>query len=71
MKPELAKPWTAPEDFEFDAANPAVGLVEIAGEKPSFLAGLGDGAVTKIPLSLPAKSILHLFQKNDGNAVDW
>jgi len=71
VKPELAKPWTAPEDFEFDAANPAVGLVEIAGEKPSFLAGLGDGAVTKIPLSLPAKSILHLFQKNDGNAVQW
>ncbi len=71
VKPEFAKPWTAPEDYIFDVANPALGLAEIPGEKSTFLAALGDGSVARIPLSLPAKSILHLFQKNDGNAVEW
>ena len=71
VKAEFAKPWTSPQDYVFDAANPAMGLAEIAGDKPSFLAALGDGSVTKIPLSLPPKSLLHLFQKSDGNAVNW
>ena len=71
VKPELAKPWTAPEDFAFDPANPAMGLAEITGDKPSFLAALGDGSVKKIPLSLPAKTILHLFQKSDANVIEF
>ncbi len=70
VKSGLAKPWTAPEDFAFNVENPALGLQAIEGEKPTFLCGMGDGSVTQLPLSLPAKSILHLFQMNDGNVVD-
>lgn len=71
VKAEFAKPWTSPEDYVFDVANPAVGLAEIAGDKPSFLVALGDGSVMKLPQSLPPKTLLHLFQKADGNAVTW
>ena len=71
VKAEFAKPWTSPEDYVFDVANPAKGLAEIAGDKPSFLGALGDGSVTKFPLSLPPKTLLHLFQKADGNGVTW
>jgi len=71
VKAEFAKPWTSPEDYVFDVANPALGLAEIAGDKPSFLGALGDGSVTKFPLSLPPTTLLHLFQKADGNAVTW
>lgn len=71
VKAEFAKPWTSPEDYVFDVANPATGLAEIAGDKPSFLGALGDGSVTKLPLSLPPETLLHLFQKADGNAVTW
>lgn len=70
VKSSLAKPWTAPEDFAFNVENPALGLEAIQGEKPTFLCGMGDGSVTQLPLSLPAKTILHLFQMNDGNIVD-
>lgn len=28
IKAEFAKPWTAPEDYVFDATNPAFGLTE-------------------------------------------
>ena len=34
VKAEFAKPWTSPEDYVFDATNPAIGLAELAGEKP-------------------------------------
>ena len=71
VKTEFAKPWTAPEDYVFDLSNPALGLAEIAAEKPSFLGALGDGAVVKFPLGFPAKSLVHLFQKSDGNVVSW
>ena len=71
VKAEFAKPWTSPEDYVFDATNPAIGLAELAGEKPSFLGAVGDGSVTKFPLSLPSKTLLHLFQKIDGNALSW
>ena len=70
VKSGFAKPWTAPEDFMFNVENPGLGLEAIQGEKPSFLCGMGDGSVTQLPLSLPAKTILNLFQMKDGNVVD-
>ncbi len=70
VKADLAKPWTAPDDYAFDPANPAAGLAEISADKPSFLSTFLDGSVSKTPLSLPAKSLLHLFQMNDGNIVE-
>ncbi len=71
VKAEFAKPWSSPEDYGFDVANPALGLAETSAEKPSFLGALADGAVVKFPLSLPSKTLLHLFQKSDGNVVSW
>lgn len=70
VKAEFAKPWTAPDEYAFDATNPALGLAEIQGEKPSFLCGWVDGSVRLLPLSLPAETLLHLFQMNDGNIID-
>ena len=70
VKAELAKPWTAPDEYAFDPANPAAGLAEIAGDKPSFLSARVDGSVSKTPLGLPAKTLLHLFQMNDGNIIE-
>ena len=70
VKAGLAKPWTAPEDFAFNVENPGLGLEAIQGEKPTFLCGMGDSSVTQLPLSLPAKTILNLFQMNDGNVID-
>jgi Protein of unknown function (DUF1559) len=70
VKAGLAKPWTAPEDFAFDAENPGLGLEAILSERPTFLCGMGDGSVTQLPLSLPAKTILDLYQMNDGNVID-
>jgi len=70
VKPEFSKPWTAPADYAFDVANPVLGLAEIGVDKPTFLCGMGDGSVTQLPLSLPAKTILHLFLMNDGNLID-
>ena len=71
VKAEFAKPWTAPEDYVFDIANPAFGLAEIASDKPSFLGATVDGSVIKFPLSIPATSLVHLFQMNDGHIVSW
>ncbi len=71
VKTEFAKPWTAPEDYAFDAANPALGLAEVPADKPSFLGARADGSVSKFPLSIPAKTLVHLFQMNDGNVTSW
>ncbi|MCR9292787.1 MAG: DUF1559 domain-containing protein [bacterium] len=69
VKPELAVPWTAPQDYEFDPEAPAAGLqVDEAGV---FVAGMADGSVHALPADLPAETLLHLFQMNDGHVVDW
>ncbi len=71
VKAEFAKPWTAPEDYPFEIANPAKGLAEIPTERPSFLGAVADGSVSTFFMDLPAETILHLFQMNDGHAVSW
>jgi hypothetical protein len=68
VKPEHAVPWTAPQDYKFDPAKPATGLdVDAAG---NFMSAFADGSVHEIPADLPAKTMLHLFQMNDGQVVD-
>ncbi|MEQ1830298.1 MAG: DUF1559 domain-containing protein, partial [Pirellula sp.] len=69
VKPELAVPWTAPQDYVFDPANPANGLQ--VGEEGRFIAGLADGSVMSLPVSMDAKNLHHLFQKSDGNVVQF
>lgn len=69
VKPEFAVPWTSPQDYNFDPANPALGLSD--GEGVGYRAALGDGAVVIIPLTINAETMLHLFQMNDGHAVKY
>ncbi len=69
VKPELAVPWTAPDDYALDPKNPGSGLQVAPNGK--FLAGLADGSTLAIPLTLKPDDLLHLFQKSDGNPVDW
>lgn len=66
---EQAVPWTAPRDYQFDPDDPAAGL-NIAADG-SFVAGMADGSVHTIPRNIDAKTLLHLFQMNDGHPVDW
>jgi len=69
VNPERAVPWTAPEDYVFDPADPGAGLAQdVAGH---FLMAAGDGSVQQVPVDRSAETLLHLFQMNDGNPVQW
>lgn len=68
VKPELAVPWTAPRDYEFDPANPASGLQKREGDK--YLFAFADGSIRLVPASLKPKTFLNLFQMNDGNVIE-
>ena len=63
-----AVPWTAPRDYEFEAANPGVGLSR-AGD--GCVALMADGSVHFLPIDLPAETLRRLFEMNDGEVVDW
>ena len=65
VKPEKAVPWTAPKDYAFDPKDPGSGLAE-----GSFLAAMGDGSVQVLSTQNEPQTLLNLFLKNDGNAVE-
>ena len=67
VKPDHAMPWTAPLDYEFPPTNPADGLALDANGQ--FLCAMGDGSVILLPGNLPKDTLLHLFQMNDGQAI--
>lgn len=67
VKPELAVPWTAPDDYVFDPKNPSRGLAVRADG--TWLCALADGSVHYLPGDLPPKTFLILFQKSDGTPV--
>ena len=69
VQPERAVPWTAPEDFVFDSNAPANGLQ--IGTDGRFLTALADGSVQELRGDLTAAPLLHLFQMNDGQVIDW
>jgi hypothetical protein len=68
VKPELAVPWTAPQDYAFDPTAPASGLM--IGPNGRFLAALADGSVLEIRGAIEPLQLLHLFQKSDGQVID-
>ena len=68
VKPELAVPWTAPDDYRFDSQSPARGLA--AGSDGRFVAALADGSAGRFRADQPAETLLHSFQMNDGHVVD-
>ena len=59
--------WTKPDDFEYDEKDPKKGLV---GMWPGgFIAGLTDGSVRFLPVSLDAKTLNALFTRDGGEPV--
>ena len=68
VKPEFAVLWTAPTDYNFKVDQAADGLASYEGQ---FIAALGDGSVQTFPATLPNQTIIHLFQMNDGNAIQF
>jgi hypothetical protein len=69
VKPELAVPWTAPEDYVFDPEAPGNGLW--IGSEGRCLIGIADGSVLHARGDILTSMLLRLFQKSDGKIVDW
>jgi hypothetical protein len=69
VKPSLAVPWTAPEDYRFDPDDPAAGLrIESDGR---WQCGFAEGSVRQLRSDLPVEVFLRLFQMNDREIVDF
>ena len=67
VKDELAVPWTAPMDYEFDPEDPGAGIqVDSDGV---FVSGFMDGRVHRESLENNRKQMLYLFQKSDSQPV--
>jgi len=69
VKPDRAVPWTSPWDYNFKPANPAEDLA--IGADGQFLTAFGDSSVRLLPGNLPKKTLIHLFQMNDHQAIDF
>ncbi|MBI2477186.1 MAG: DUF1559 domain-containing protein [Planctomycetia bacterium] len=69
VKPCLAVPWTAPQDYDFDPMQPGEGLR--AGTDRRLLAALADGSVQMFRADAPPVLLLRLFLKGDGNPLNW
>lgn len=69
LKPESAVPWTAPQDYEFDPAQPTAGLA--VTQDGTFFVAMADGSASALPSDMPAEDIVHLFEMNDGQVVRW
>jgi hypothetical protein len=69
VKPELAVPWTAPDDYAFASDDPAAGLR--TGSDGRWLAAFADGSVRTLPDNIKPETILRLFQKSDGGVISW
>lgn len=66
---ESAVEWTKPVDITPDAMNPLKGIV---GMRPGiFMAAFTDGSVRAISDQIPPKTVMNLFQRNDGNPIDY
>ncbi|GAB5402685.1 MAG: hypothetical protein Aurels2KO_09160 [Aureliella sp.] len=67
VKPENAVPWTAPQDYEFDAENAGARLFVEADGK--FSCAFADGSTHRLPADLSPKTIRDLFGMNDGQVT--
>jgi hypothetical protein len=68
VKPELAVPWTAPDDYAFANDTPVAGL--LLGSDGRWLCAFADGSVRVLRGDIKPETILHLFQKADGEVID-
>jgi hypothetical protein len=61
--------WTKPEEFVPDAKEPAKNLL---GLRPKgFLAAMTDGSVRIVSPTVTTENLLRLFDRSDGNVIDW
>jgi hypothetical protein len=61
--------WTKPEEFVPDSKDPAKNLL---GLRPNgFLAAMTDGSVRVVGPTVTAENLLRLFDRSDGNVIDW
>jgi hypothetical protein len=65
---EHAVPWTKPEDWTFDPANPAKGL---GGHFPDqiFLCMMCDGSAHAIPTAKKMETLRALLTRDGGEAL--
>lgn len=69
VRPGLAKPWTAPQDYAFEKDSPAAGLAFDATGVSACVAF--DGAVHSLKKAWKAERFLRLFQCDDAQPVDF
>lgn len=67
LKREHAIPWTSPEEYPFDEANPTAKLRDYNGKS---VIAMFDGSVTNLRLDLPKETWLALFSRNGGEVVN-
>jgi hypothetical protein len=67
LKREHAIPWTSPEEYPFDEANPTAKLRDYNGKS---VIAMFDGSVTNLKLDLPKETWLALFSRNGGEVVN-
>ncbi|XZE21154.1 DUF1559 domain-containing protein [Pirellulaceae bacterium SH449] len=67
LKPEHAIPWTSPEEYPYDEADPTAKLRDYNGKT---VIALFDGAVLNLKLSLPKETWLALLTRNGGEVVE-
>jgi hypothetical protein len=64
---EAAVVWTKPDDWEFQAKDPAAGLLD--GKRTKALAAFCDGSVRVIPADIDRQDLRRLVQMNDGEPI--
>jgi Protein of unknown function (DUF1559) len=67
LKPEHAIPWTSPEEYRFDPANPAAKLRSVNGRVSTAYM---DGSVRTILQNEPASVWNAVFSRNGGELVN-
>jgi len=65
---EKAVTWTSPQDFAFNPKDPLKGVS--IGTRGTWISAFADGSVRHLSADIGPRSVLHLFQMNDGNVVD-
>lgn len=68
LKPEHAIPWTSPEEYSFDPADPAAKLRSVNGR---VSIAIMDGSVKALLESEPASVWNALFSRNGGEVVNF
>ncbi len=67
VTPDKAVPWTAPQDYQFDPADPSSGV--LWDRDDVTVGGFCDGHIAKLKREIPKETWLRLFQMDDGQPI--